>query len=820
MASSANNSSSNDAGASLAARRARLRGSLARANYAADPFAEAQSAESGAPAEHAESAPQGVDADPELQQPDPNDFFANAPGAVNVYGVPIDHEPQPAQDEYQAAEEALPEPPPPPAPPPRRVRGQRATAAPVPEPVIEAPVEALQPVEPEETPEVQPTFTSTAPYSDEPPPYVGARDHSHAQHEQHHEHAQHEPHHEHAQNEHHHEHAQHEQHHEHAQHEHELSEKPPASVEQHAAPASLQVEGLTAGDRKILSNIQKAVSEIPGSNQQAIELMAKIGHSVESIPNISERANHATEVLTNIDQSLNACATNLAALQNLASEQGEVLSSLTETLQNQTLTEIGLNLTSLTESLTAALEPMKAIGELIPALDQLITTLDGREGDKPQKLSPDDLVTSLSDQLAAGLIDPWTFKCAYMAVYPSDSPAELLHRLVELLGTQRLSGDLFRSAYEAVQAAESPLRPGGFTQPAGGDFTRGITDEAIKSQLEALQRSNDDMRHRQEEREKELSEMLAHKERELQNAQELLNQKLEELNSRYEDAAEILNNREEDYRAALESKDMELIEKESELNMLRAQMEELRLQTEDMVKDLSKKMSEEMQQFREERERERSNPDLQSDAGSAAAAAVNQSFFDPAPRGPQGGGLFDTAPQAQKNLFSADPGPALQTDSGSFSEGMLNPQPQLQQPQLQQPQQFQPQQAQPSYPQQNAGFGSAQPALQGQPQQTFQPQQQQGYAQPAVATQPAPPQPALPQPKPAPSSSPPTTPFSGGASGSYGSGVRAQVFEVIVRQALAGAPWREICAGPMQVNNISPEEVEGEVRRRQSMLGK
>jgi len=55
-------------------------------------------------------------------------------------------------------------------------------------------------------------------------------------------------------------------------------------------------------------------------------------------------------------------------------------------------------------------------------------------------------------------------------------------------------------------------------------------------------------------------------------------------------------------------------------------------------------------------------------------------------------------------------------------------------------------------------------------------------------------------------------PFSG--SGSYGSGVRAQVFEVIVRQAIAGAPWHEICAGPMQVNQITPDEVEEEVRRR------
>lgn len=52
-----------------------------------------------------------------------------------------------------------------------------------------------------------------------------------------------------------------------------------------------------------------------------------------------------------------------------------------------------------------------------------------------------------------------------------------------------------------------------------------------------------------------------------------------------------------------------------------------------------------------------------------------------------------------------------------------------------------------------------------------------------------------------------------------GNGVRAQVFEVIVRQALAGAPWREICAGPMEVNNINEEDVVREVHRRLN-LGK
>jgi predicted nuclease with TOPRIM domain len=48
----------------------------------------------------------------------------------------------------------------------------------------------------------------------------------------------------------------------------------------------------------------------------------------------------------------------------------------------------------------------------------------------------------------------------------------------------------------------------------------------------------------------------------------------------------------------------------------------------------------------------------------------------------------------------------------------------------------------------------------------------------------------------------------------YGAVVRAQVLEVVVRQAIAGAPWQEICRGPMEVNNITIEEVEEEVQKR------
>lgn len=54
--------------------------------------------------------------------------------------------------------------------------------------------------------------------------------------------------------------------------------------------------------------------------------------------------------------------------------------------------------------------------------------------------------------------------------------------------------------------------------------------------------------------------------------------------------------------------------------------------------------------------------------------------------------------------------------------------------------------------------------------------------------------------------------------GAYTEGVRQQVFEVIVRQAMAGAPWRKICAGAMATNNVDEAEVLAEVERRRKAL--
>ena len=44
--------------------------------------------------------------------------------------------------------------------------------------------------------------------------------------------------------------------------------------------------------------------------------------------------------------------------------------------------------------------------------------------------------------------------------------------------------------------------------------------------------------------------------------------------------------------------------------------------------------------------------------------------------------------------------------------------------------------------------------------------------------------------------------------------LRDQVFEAIVRQAMGGAPWREISARPMKSHNIEADDVQNEVNRR------
>lgn len=471
----------------------------------------------------------------------------------------------------------------------------------------------------------------------------------------------------------------------------------------------------------------------------------------------------AIEIMNNIDQAMGACAMNLSELQKIASEQTEALKGVAETLQNQSFFEMGLNINTLVDTLAAALEPMKAVGELVPAIDQLVAIMESREADSSpaeEKLSREQLVTSLAEQLSSGMIDPWTFKCAYMAVFPAEHPADLLHRLVDLLGTQRLSGDLFRAAYDAVQAPD-PL-PRTASGADGKPVIQVVQDESLLAQLEDLKRTNEEFLKRNEEiskkleaKDQEFNQVLNAKEQELQEAQELLNSRWEEFNARYDELTETLHKRDE----VLQEREAELAKKESENAQLRNQMEELRDQTKEMVADLQRQLS----------------------AKPKEEPPKQPGFFDVAP----GSQHAPQAPAQPGQLFDAGPSRPLfgQTD----------------------PAQAQPQaQPQPA----PAPVDHAQAQVQSAP----QPALAQPMAAPAQAAQP-PGNQAVPRP------AAPTTPFVSGA-GSYGSGVRAQVFEVIVRQALAGAPWREICAGPMQVNNISPEEVETEVKRRQALLKK
>lgn len=513
------------------------------------------------------------------------------------------------------------------------------------------------------------------------------------------------------------------------------------------------------------------------------------------------------ELLNTLDQQLGICSVNMAQISKAANEQLEIVRNLAETIQHQAFNEIGLSLNSLSESMSAALEPMQAVGELVPAIDnlivtlesrnpvadivpaidKLIVTLESRNAEPPKteaKLTPEELVHSLADQLSTGLIDPWTFKCAYMAVFPSEHPADLLRKLVDLLGAQRISGDFFRAAYDAVQAPDPPKPVYTLASANSGneivrevEVVRVVQDESVMALLEELRVQNEEMRSRMDAKDADFAELLAAKDQEVQDTQEMLNSRWEEFSGQYEKLSELVQQRND----LIQAKEVELSHKDSEITQLKTQLDEMRDQTRDMVADLQRQLT---------------STKAAADEAMAKPPAPKQStsFFEqPQPTAPAAP-LFTEAPK----LF-AEPQPQAQ------------PLPQQQQQPLQQ------------IPAPNPVASGSHPVVDD-PMQTQSPAPvdlvnaaQQGTASGSGATtlNQAMPSQAIPRPQVAA----PTTPFSG-ATGSYGSGVRAQVFEVIVRQALAGAPWREICAGPMQVNNISADEVEAEVKRRQALLKK
>ena len=542
------------------------------------------------------------------------------------------------------------------------------------------------------------------------------------------------------------------------------------------------------------------------------------------------------ELLNSLDQQIGICSVNLSQIAKAANEQLELVRNLSETVQHQAFGEIGLSLNSLSESMSAALEPMKAVGELVPSIDTLVSTIASKDEGKKEEpaLTPEQLVTSLADQLSKNLIDPWTFKCAYMAVFPSEQAADLLRKLVDLLGTQKLTGELFRAAYDAVQSAEAPpfsasSSVGSASGPSPNVVTeiQYVPDETVIAQLDDLRRANDELKARMDQRELEFSELLQSKEQEVVETQEMLNSRWEDFSNRYEQLSEMMRDRNEELikkeseLAKIQAeKDLEMAKvqseiaiKDSEITQLKSQLEEMRDQTKDMVADLQRQLT--------------STKQAMEEAARLAAPKPQTSFFD-APAQPANN-LFSAEPSREQLFTPAEnstnvnmpapnpipaqnisqPNPAAIVAPNSLSTPVPNPMPTS---------------VPNSVPQPGAGMGAvgapnslavganavASSGL-GSVAQTLAPTPDPVVPSttPGVSSQ------AIPRPQVAA----PTTPLPN-ASGRHGSGVRAQVFEVIVRQALAGAPWREICAGPMQVNGISPDEVESEVKRRQALLKK
>ncbi|MBX9942131.1 MAG: hypothetical protein K2Y32_22895 [Candidatus Obscuribacterales bacterium] len=515
------------------------------------------------------------------------------------------------------------------------------------------------------------------------------------------------------------------------------------------------------------------------------------------------------ELLNSLDQQIGICSVNLSQIAKAANEQLELVRNLSETVQHQAFGEIGLSLNSLSESMSAALEPMKAVGELVPSIDTLVSTIASKDEGKKEEpaLTPEQLVTSLADQLSKNLIDPWTFKCAYMAVFPSEQPADLLRKLVDLLGTQKLTGELFRAAYDAVQSAEAPrssIAAASSSSPNVVTEIQYVPDETVIAQLDELRRANDELKARMDQRELEFSELLQSKEQEVVETQEMLNSRWEDFSNRYEQLSEMMRDRNEELikkeseLAKIQAeKDLEMAKvqseiaiKDSEISQLKAQLEEMRDQTKDMVADLQRQLT--------------STKQAMEEAARLAAPKPQTSFFD-APAQPSNN-LFSAEP-SREQLFTPADNPAnvnLPAPNPIPAQNISQPNPAA----MAAPNSMGAVSAPNSVAVSanavaSSGLGSVAQTLAPTPDPVVP------NTTPGVSAQ------AIPRPQVAV----PTTPLTN-ASGRHGSGVRAQVFEVIVRQALAGAPWREICAGPMQVNGISPDEVESEVKRRQALLKK
>ncbi len=528
-------------------------------------------------------------------------------------------------------------------------------------------------------------------------------------------------------------------------------------------------------------------------------------------------------IIQNLDLGVDVCATNIAQIHHMIKEFIETKSNSNV----NSLGELGVNLTVLIDSLGAALEPLQAVGELVPAISELVSAIDSKldqEQYNQNKFTPDELITNLADQLSNGLIDPWTFKCAYTSIFPDDHPADLLHRLVELLGTQRLAGNLFRAAYDAVQSTGPVNNSGQFES---------MPNPKILKELDELKQANAKLTENLLLQEELLNEQLNIRDQELaEGSDELrikfedLNNKFSELNNSFNDQSSILVEKD----SILQNKDYELSNKTMEVNQLKAQIEELKDQYKDMITNLQSELSKsatESANLQHEIQNLKANPTQSLQANikpvktdnvvaqnnqpakplfkpENKAQTIEPGFFDANPVDEDSPSLFDSGPA--RPMFDKPVQTGLLEQNNVIAKQTVNQTPKITAPVLNP--------NQPVVKESNPAF-----AL-NTPNPTVNP-----LVSPGAST--ANQMPSLAQGNKASTydfsyKKAGSTTVSGGGlgSGNYGTGIRSQVFEVIVRQALEGQPWKETCVGPMTLNAISVEEVEAEVERRKRLLQK
>jgi hypothetical protein len=427
-----------------------------------------------------------------------------------------------------------------------------------------------------------------------------------------------------------------------------------------------------------------------------------------------------------------------------------------------------------------------------------------------KNFSSEQVVGQLEAVALLGHIDKALSSCAgHLASLQkaANQQTEELRAIVETLQTRTAneSAQKFNPFMESLTAAIEPMKAIGELVPILDRLANAteIKEEPRKDVSNAMPNQDTGLSEEEREqflqREENLSKQLLEKEQEVEEIRSQLDGQWNELSSQcealkmaLENSAEILKEKESE----LNKKITDLSAKDAENLQLKAQMGELKDKTKEMMTDLQKQLAKKHEEELARKDQEESVKKQETenlDKNMQVPLQNAQSgFFDFVSTGNSNNTLFNNS---SPTLFNNQPNGIINDETlvANAAPVLQNIQPQSEM------NNWQKADGKPN----TAGFmaDNNQQTISSNSNSVLNPQAMTMSANDAQANTQA------------------SASFVS-AVGSYGSGVRAQVFEVIVRQALAGTQWREICAVPMQSNNISPQEVETEVKRRQALLKK